>query len=124
VYLDRLYTLGTWASATLHGRTAGLNMAGNRTPVRDVPQYTTTLFDSRMTVIGATPDIRPEIEGVSRVYPKGEDPTDWSYRRLFFYEKRLVGAALIGDMHAKVDLVKAIRAKEPLWDDRERLLSL
>jgi len=124
VDLDRHYTMGTWASATLHGKTAAFNMAGTRTAIKDVPQYTTTLFDSRMTVVGATPEVRPEIEGVSRVYPKGDNPTEWSYRRLFFFEKRLVGAALIGDMHAKVDLVKAIRSKEELWDDRERLLSL
>jgi NADPH-dependent 2,4-dienoyl-CoA reductase/sulfur reductase-like enzyme len=124
VDLDRHYTMGTWASATLHGRTAALNMAGARQAVTDVRQYTTTLFDSRMTVVGATPDVRPEIDSISRVYPKGDNPTDWSYRRLFFYEKRLVGAALIGDMHAKVDLVKAIRSKAELWDERERLLSI
>jgi len=122
--LDKHYTMGTWASATLHGRIAAQNMLGNRQPVHDVRQYTTTLFDSRMTVVGATPEVRPEIDGVSRVYPKGDNPSDWSYRRLFFFEKRLVGAALIGDMHAKVDLVKTIRAKEEVWGDRERLLSL
>ncbi|HZT08269.1 MAG TPA: FAD-dependent oxidoreductase [Chloroflexota bacterium] len=123
VDLDRHYTMGTWASASLHGRISALNMLGDRQPVRDVRQYTTTLFDSRMTVIGATPDIRPEIQGVSRVYPNGSNPTNWSYRRLFFYENRLVGAALIGDMARKVELVKTIRSKNDVWDDRERLLS-
>lgn len=124
VDLDAHYNMGTWASATMHGRVAALNMAGAREAVKEVRQYTTTLFDSRMTVVGATPEIRQDIEGVSRTDMSGTKPTEWSYRRLFFFDGRLVGAALIGDMHAKVDLVNVIRSKKPVWDDRDALLRL
>lgn len=124
VDLDTHYTMGTWASATAHGRVAAVNMAGGREPVREIRAYTSTLFDSRMTVIGATPDIRPEIKSVSHTAYDGATPKQWNYRRLFFYDKRLVGAVLIGDMRAKVDLVKVIRSKQPVWDDRAALLHL
>ena len=64
VDLETHYTMGTWASAATHGKIAALNMAGARQAVVDVRSYTTTLFDSRMTVIGATPEVRPDIESV------------------------------------------------------------
>ncbi len=118
------YTMGTWASATTHGRVAALNMGGIREPVREVRAYTSTLFDSRMTVIGATPEIHSDIESVSATAFEGPEPKKWNYRRLFFYDKRLVGAVLIGDMKAKVDLVNVIRSKRPVWDDHASLLHL
>jgi NAD(P)H-nitrite reductase large subunit len=124
VDLDTHYTMGTWASATAHGRVAALNMAGGREAVKDVRAYTTTLFDSRMTVIGATPEIRTDIDSVSHTAFDGPEPKKWNYRRLFFYDERLVGAVLIGDMHAKVELVNVIRSKKPVWDDHAALLHL
>jgi NAD(P)H-nitrite reductase large subunit len=122
--LDTHYTMGTWASATSHGRISAINMAGGSQPMNEVRTYTTTLFDSRMTVIGATPEVAIELESVSHTDFAGTNPKQWNYRRLFFFEKRLVGAALIGDMHAKVDLVNVIRSKRQVWDDRAALLTL
>jgi NAD(P)H-nitrite reductase large subunit len=124
VDVEAHYNMGTWASATTHGKVVAGNMAGAREPVREVRLYTTTLFDSRMTVVGATPEVREGIESVAHTDFGGKNPRDWSYRRLFFFEKRLVGAALIGDMRAKVDLVKVIRARNEVWDDRAALLRL
>jgi NAD(P)H-nitrite reductase large subunit len=122
--LETHYTMGTWASASTHGRIAAINMAGDRQPVIEVRSYTTTLFDSRMTVIGATPEVRPDLESVSHTDFSGANYKGWSYRRLFFFEERLVGAVLIGDMHAKVDLVNVIRGKKRVWDDRAELLHI
>ncbi len=124
VDLQTHYTMGTWASAAMHGRVSALNMAGNRQAVVDVRSYTTTLFDSRMTVIGATPEVRPDLESVSHTDFSGVSYKGWSYRRLFFYDQRLVGAVLIGDMRAKVDLVNVIRGKKKVWDDRAELLRI
>ena len=124
VDLETHYTMGTWASAATHGRIAALNMAGARQPVVEVRSYTTTLFDSRMTVIGATPEISSDIESVSHTDFSGASYKGWSYRRLFFYDQRLVGAVLIGDMRAKVDLVNVIRSKRKAWDDRAELLRI
>jgi NAD(P)H-nitrite reductase large subunit len=122
VDLDTHYTMGTWASATAHGKTAAVNMAGGRQAVTDVRAYTTTLFDGRMTVIGATPEVQLELDAVSHTDFSGPRPQQWNYRRLFFYDQRLVGAVLIGDMRAKVDLVNVIRSKKKVWDDRAHLL--
>jgi NAD(P)H-nitrite reductase large subunit len=124
VDLGTHYTMGTWASAATHGKVAALNMAGTRQPVVEVRSYTTTLFDSRMTVIGATPEIRQDIESVSHTDFSGASYKGWSYRRLFFFDERLVGAVLIGDMRAKVDLVNVIRGKKRVWDDRAELLRI
>ena len=124
VDLETHYPMGTWASAATHGRIAAVNMAGAHQPVVEVRSYTTTLFDSRMTVIGATPEIRSDIESVSHTDFSGAAYKGWSYRRLFFFDKRLVGAVLIGDMHAKVDLVNVIRSKKQVWDDRAELLRI
>lgn len=124
VDLETHYTMGTWASAATHGKIAALNMAGARQPVVDVRSYTTTLFDSRMTVIGATPEVRPDLESVSHTDFSGANYKGWAYRRLFFYDERLVGAVLIGDMRAKVDLVNVIRGKKKVWDDRAELLRI
>jgi 3-phenylpropionate/trans-cinnamate dioxygenase ferredoxin reductase subunit len=124
VDLGTHYTMGTWASAATHGKVAALNMAGTRQAVVEVRSYTTTLFDSRMTVIGATPEIRQDIESVSHTDFSGASYKGWSYRRLFFFDERLVGAVLIGDMRAKVDLVNVIRGKKRVWDDRAELLRI
>ena len=124
VDLETHYTMGTWASAATHGRIAAQNMAGARQPVVEVRSYTTTLFDSRMTVIGATPEISSDIDSVSHTDFSGANYKGWSYRRLFFYDKQLVGAVLIGDMRAKVELVNVIRSKKQVWDDRAALLRI
>lgn len=123
VELGLHHTMGTWASATLHGRVAAQNMAGARQAVQDLPNYTSTLFDSRMTVFGATSDIQPDLEAVSTTVAPS-DGQDLAYRRLFFREGRLVGAVLIGDMHARIDLIRTIKSKEPAWDRRDELLAL
>jgi NAD(P)H-nitrite reductase large subunit len=75
-------------------------------------------------VIGATPEIAVELQSVSHTDFHGANPKQWNYRRLFFFENRLVGAVLIGDMHAKVDLVNVIRSKKQVWDERASLLTL
>lgn len=121
--IDAHHTMGTWASATTHGRVAAFNMAGGRQAISEISNYTSTLFDSRMAVFGATPEVRSDLQGVSETVPP-RDGDDWAYRRLFFHEGRLVGAVLIGDMHARVDLIKRIRSGEPAWAEREQLLHL
>lgn len=121
--LDAHYRMGTWASATTHGRVAAINMAGGRQAVSELSNYTSTLFDSRLTVIGATLEIRGDLQSVSETI-RPQDGADWAYRRLFFHDGRLVGAVLIGDMHARIDLIKTIRSQAPAWADRQRLLRL
>jgi NAD(P)H-nitrite reductase large subunit len=103
-FTDTSYMMGTWASATHHGRLAAQNMQGAHQPYHDVPYYTSGLFDSRLSAVGLTPDVFPDVEGIHRV--------DWekrSYRRLFFRADKLVGAMLIGDLKPKAPYTNIIR---------------
>jgi len=103
-FTDTCYMMGTWASATHHGRLAAQNMQGAHQPYHDVPYYTSGLFDSRLSAVGLTPDVFPDVEGLHKV--------DWekrSYRRLFFREDKLVGAMLIGDLKPKAPYTNIIR---------------
>jgi len=54
VSIGQYHRLGTWANAIAHGRRAALNMLGRREQFVDVPIYTSTLFESKMSVMGMT----------------------------------------------------------------------
>lgn len=119
VFIGRHNQMGTWNNALMHGRVAGANMAGARRPYREVPVYSSGLFDSKITAIGATPENHPEVEAISHV--------DWSqrqYQRLFFLHGRLVGAVLIGDLRARKKIVDMINQREPVEDPNRLILSL
>jgi NAD(P)H-nitrite reductase large subunit len=117
-FTQACYTMGTWASATRHGRLAATNMAGGHQPYEDVPYYTSGLFDSRISAVGLTPDIIPDLEAIHSI--------DWekrNYRRLFFREGRLVGAILIGDLKPKAPYTEIIRSRKVFAEsEREALL--
>lgn len=119
-FTNTCYTMGTWASATRHGRLAGTNMLGDHQPYQDVPYYTSGLFDSRLSAVGLTPEVLPDLEPLEIV--------DWekrNYRRLFFRENRLVGAMLIGDLKPKAAYTQVIRSRtEYAPADRAALLTL
>ena len=119
-FTETSYSMGTWASATRHGKLAAANMQGARQPYQDVPYYTSGLFDSRLSAVGLTPDVLPDLEAIHRV--------DWerrSYRRLFFRDERLVGAMLIGDLKPKAPYTEVIRGRAQYpASERAKLLDL
>lgn len=110
------HTMGTWNNSASQGKQAALNMLGKEEPYVTVPTYTSGLFDSKLAVMGATPEISDQLEGISTV-----DMENRTYRRLFFMGSRLVGAVLIGDMKPRRQLLQLIRSGEPI-EDREALL--
>lgn len=113
--------MGTWNNAQLHGRVAARNMLGDRTPYIAVPTYSTTMFDSTMSVMGITPEVHPNLESSVRVNLR-----ERTYRKLFFLENRLVGAVLIGEMKGRRDLLDLIKKKveAPTRADKEALLQV
>lgn len=113
--------MGTWNNASSHGRVAGFNMAGGRQVYREVPTYTTTMFHSRMSVVGITPESKQGLESLSRV----DMETD-NFRQLFFWENRLVGAVVIGDLKARSEYQRQIQAGAVITEaaERQRLLAL
>ena len=110
------HTMGTWNNSASQGKQAALNMLGKEEPYVSVPTYTSGLFDSKLAVMGATPEISDEVEGISYL-----DMEQRTYRRLFFLGSRLVGAVLIGDMSPRRELLKLIREGKPIAD-RKALL--
>jgi len=118
VVIGNHHTMGTWNNAASQGKIAALNMLGKEEPYLSVPTYTSGLFDSKLAVMGATPEVSNELEAVSELDMEGRN-----YRRLFFLGSRLVGAVLIGDMSARRELLRLIRTGEPVTD-RKALLKM
>jgi NAD(P)H-nitrite reductase large subunit len=118
VSINRHNMMGTWGNSIGHGRTAALNMLGQRTVYNDIPMYSSSLFDSYIRVIGLTPESYPELESFERL-----DAKDRNYQRLFFLEGRVVGACLIGDMRLRAKIFAAIKSREVVpVEDRAKLL--
>ncbi|HEX6488932.1 MAG TPA: FAD-dependent oxidoreductase [Candidatus Dormibacteraeota bacterium] len=109
--------MGTWDNAEAHGKTAAHNMAGEDEDFFDVPTYTTTMFGSTLAVMGITPDVQPGLDSV-RTYSFEEK----FFRKLFFYEDRLVGAIMIGPPKGRKKLIEIMRAREPITQAKEDLL--
>jgi NAD(P)H-nitrite reductase large subunit len=119
-YIGGHNQMGTWNNASAHGRTAALNMLGQRQPYTEVPYYTSTMFDSQMAAIGTTPDIRPDMDALTRT-----DMNARVYRRLFFLHGRLAGAVLVGDIRVRRQLMEFIRSRAVIPpDERVRLLAI
>ncbi len=119
-YIGSHNQMGTWNNASAHGRTAAMNMLGGRQAYAEVPYYTSTMFESQMAAIGTTPDIRPDLEAISRV-----DMNARVYRRLFFLEGRLAGAVLVGDIRVRRQLMELIKSRQVIPpDERQKLLAI
>jgi NAD(P)H-nitrite reductase large subunit len=121
VFFDRMIgkhnQMGTWDNAEAHGKTAAHNMAGEHEDFFDVPTYTTTMFGSTLAVMGVTPDVQPALESV-RTYSFDEK----FFRKLFFYEDRLVGAIMIGPPKGRKKLIEIMRSQRLIDQPREELL--
>ena len=109
--------MGTWDNAEAHGKTAAHNMAGEDEDFFDVPTYTKTMFGSTLAVMGITPDVQPGLDSV-RTFSFEEK----FFRKLFFYEDRLVGAIMIGPPKGRKKLIEIMRAQEPITRAKEELL--
>jgi NAD(P)H-nitrite reductase large subunit len=111
--------MGTWNNSVSHGRIAGANMLGERKFYNDVPMYSTGLFDSRIRVMGLTPENVPDLESWERI-----DAPNRNYQRLFFKEGRLVGGCLIGDIKMQTRIIQMIQARQVTPEaERGRLLA-
>ncbi|MDQ6675620.1 MAG: FAD-dependent oxidoreductase [Chloroflexota bacterium] len=99
--------MGTWNNSVSHGRIAGANMLGDRKFYNDVPMYSTGLFDSRIRVMGLTPENVPDLESWEQL-----DAPNRNYKRLFFKDGRLVGGCLIGDVKMQTRIIQMIQARQ------------
>lgn len=119
VIINRHNQMGTWDNAASHGRLVAQNMLGKDLIYTEVPTYVTTMFGSRLSVLGLTPESHPELEREIQVNTQAR-----KYRALFFYEGRLVGAVIIGVLKGRRKLEELIKGREPVTGDRRRLFDL
>ena len=119
IVINRHNVMGTWDNSVSQGRVAARNLLGADDVYDEVPTYVTTMFGSRLSVLGITPDVMGGLEGVTRY-----DLTTRHYKKLFFYENRLVGAVIIGELRGRRKLVQLIRGREPIEGNREALFDL
>ena len=111
--------MGTWNNSVSHGRIAGANMLGERKFYNDVPMYSTGLFDSRIRVMGLTPENVPNLESWEHL-----DAPNRNYQRLFFKDGRLVGGCLIGDIKMQTRIIQMIQARQVIAEtERGKLLA-
>ncbi|HLJ67141.1 MAG TPA: FAD-dependent oxidoreductase [Chloroflexota bacterium] len=111
--------MGTWDNAASHGRLVAQNMLGQELVYTEVPTYVTTMFGSRLSVLGLTPESHPELEREIQVNMETR-----KYRALFFHEDRLVGAVIIGVLKGRRKLEELIRGRQPVDGDRRHLFDL
>ncbi|MBI2756810.1 MAG: NAD(P)/FAD-dependent oxidoreductase [Chloroflexi bacterium] len=103
--------MGTWNNSVGHGRIAGATMSGDRKAYNDTPMYSTGLFDSRIRVMGLTPENLSDLESYQEI-----DEEKRNYRRLFFRDGRLVGGCLIGDIKLQTKIIQVIQARQVIPD--------
>jgi 3-phenylpropionate/trans-cinnamate dioxygenase ferredoxin reductase subunit len=109
--------MGTWDNALAHGKVAAHNMAGGDEDFFDVPTYTTTMFGSTMAVMGVTPDVQPDLQSV-RTFSFEEG----FFRKLFFYDDRLVGAIMIGPPKGRKKLIEIMHSRQVIERPHNELL--
>ncbi len=111
------HTMGTWDNALAHGKVAAVNMAGGHQEYRDVPTYTSPLFNTNIAVMGIAETNNPTLTSISRTMPgdKGKD-----YRKFFFQENRLVGAVFIGSPKGRKKVVELIRTGQEFATPTDR----
>jgi NAD(P)H-nitrite reductase large subunit len=69
--------------------------------------YSTGLFDSRIRVMGLTPENVPDLESWEHLVVPSRN-----YQRLFFKDGRLVGGCLIGDIKMQTRIIQMIQARQ------------
>lgn len=119
VVISRHNQMGTWDNAASHGRLVARNMLGAREVYTEVPTYVTTMFGSRLSVLGLTPESHPELERETQVNLETR-----KYRALFFHEGKLVGAVIIGALKGRRKIEDLIKGRHPIEGSRVALFDL
>ena len=114
-FIDAHSQMGTWDNSSSQGRLVARNMAGADETYVEVPTYTSTMFHSKLRVVGITSEVSPEVESISKANFDAR-----SYARLFFLHDHLVGAVAIGELRNRKELLTLIKTKERLAAPSER----
>jgi 3-phenylpropionate/trans-cinnamate dioxygenase ferredoxin reductase component len=102
IILEEKVQLGNWVNAQVQGKTAGLNMAGNKTPFKLVSSYNTEGFGINIAFVGDV-GIKPD-----RIIVERDEPAKKSHLRLLIQYGELVGATAINGMEELTTISKLI----------------
>ena len=109
-YKGQVY--GIWPVAQKQGKTAGLNMAGQKTPYSEVvPSNYLNVFDKEIFSVG---DLSKEVKPHATIESFSKE--DNIYKIVFIKDNIPVGAILFGDTKPATKISKAIREKVKLPD--------
>ncbi len=111
--------MGTWDSATTQGRLAARNMLGEGLAFDEPSVYTSTMFHTKMRVVGRVPLLGEDYSALSTTDIAGQ-----THFKLLFERNSLVGAVALGDMPRRAELLHLIRSGEPVTDKHHLLSSV
>lgn len=111
--LGKYRLAGNWTNAFLHGKRAGLNMAGKRESFKNVTGYSITNLGFQITALG---DCGEGAETLMRI-----DTIRNQYERFFLRDGVLVGAAFINRFQDKPHIAKLIETKTLMETYRDQL---
>lgn len=97
-----------WPQALEQGKTAGANAAGDSAEYEQVPAALT--FHGMNTALFASGD-NGKRAGVSYKTVEMKDPSKKQYEKLYFFNNRLCGVILIGDLSRMAELSQALEKK-------------
>jgi NAD(P)H-nitrite reductase large subunit len=93
-------------------------MLGENVPFDDPSVYTSTMFHTKMRVVGRVPHhTNAEYSSISQT-----DIAHQTHFKLLFEKDVLVGAVAVGTMPRRAELLHLIRTHEPVTD-KHRLLA-
>lgn len=113
VVLGKYRTVGNWTNAFLQGKRAGLSMAGQREPFKNITGYSITNLGFQITALGYCGE---GVETMMRI-----DDIRNQYERFFLRDGVLVGAALINRFRDRPHIAKLIETKTLIEPYRDQL---
>jgi NADPH-dependent 2,4-dienoyl-CoA reductase/sulfur reductase-like enzyme len=104
--LGMRHVVGNWQNAMFHGKTAGLNMAGDDVAYEAVSSYSIPVYDLPLTFAGST--TAADAERIVRHTEKG------AVLQLFLVSGKVVGATCVGPYSDRVAINALMSSKTPL----------
>ncbi len=114
----KYHTLGNWANASSQGRTAGLNMVGEKTAFETTSLYSISVFGSNFSFLGD-----PTVDDQTEVIERGS-VADKKLARLLIRDDQLIGASLINLPVERGSITRLIKDKVKITSTKAKLSDL
>ncbi|RMD52084.1 hypothetical protein D6827_00760, partial [Candidatus Parcubacteria bacterium] len=105
VVLEKHMRYGNWTNAIMQGKTAALNMLGEKQEFRILSSYSTSLFGKDIVFIGDVE--RASADVVEQKVLDAENSVE-----IFKRDGRAVGAVIIGDTAKRTEITNKIKNRE------------